>query len=311
MTDTFIEKQLRVTFILSNGAQFPGAGNTLVLVGLRTSVDIEGSGMPAFPFAEVRIWGVRQAYMNALIALSFQTLSLQRNSVIVEANSGNGWSTVFAGQIITAGPDYAAFPDVSLHITARMLAFDSVNPATPTSFPGAADISTVVSTIAAKMGCAFVNNGVSGVTLQSPYFDGVAPDQLRAACSAANIDCYQEGVSQANNLTTTVIISPRGAPRTALPVFGLSKATGLVGYPVRDSRGYIAVRASFNPSFRQGAQIDLTNSGAPNVPGSDYLNANGSWLIGTLSHRLEAVKPGGGWFSDMLCYPVGQPPVIS
>ncbi len=305
---TFTVKQLRYTFTLSNGATFAGSNNnTLVLTGLRSRAAIQGSGMPAFPYAEMKIYGVFQSDMNALIALAFQTEGLQRNSILVEANSGSGWSSVFAGQIITAQPDYAAFPEVSLAVTARVLQYESIAPTAPTSFPGVTDVATVISAIALKMGSAFLNNGVTG-TLASPYFDGVGTDQLREACKAANIACYQEGVNQSNSLVTTIVISPLGTARADLPIFQLSEANGLVGYPSRDSRGYISVQAAFNPAFRQGAQIDLSNINTPNIPNSDYLNANGNWLIGTVHHDLSEQLPGGPWFSEMLCYPIGQPP---
>lgn len=309
MTQTFTEKRLRFTFILSNNTVFAGTNsNKLVLEGLRAQVNIQGSGMPAFPQAEMRVYGMFQSDMNALIALSFQTEGVFRNSVIVEANDGRGWSTAFAGQILTAGPDYSAAPDVCLYVTSRMLGFESINPAQATSYPGSTDVATIVSNIAAKMGASFENNGVQ-VTLSAPYFHGVLTEQLRDVCRAANIDCYQEaGNNQAQNLTTTIIICPAGSPRGGLPVFVLSPSSGLDGYPVRESRGYLQVLAYYNPAFRQGGQIDLSNAGAPDVPGDTFFNANGRWLIGTLSHALSSQMPSGPWFSSILAYPPGSPP---
>lgn len=311
MTQTFTEKQLRFTFVLSNNSVFAGTNNNkLVVTGLRAQVDIRGSGMPAFPEAQIRVYGMLPSDMNALIALAFQTEGVLRNSVTVEANDGRGWSTAYAGQILTAQPDYAGVPDVPLVITSRMLGYESINPATATSYTGATDVATIVSNIATKMGASFENNGVQAV-LSSPYFSGVLTDQLRDVCAHANIDCYQEAGNQSANLTTTIVIAPRGAPRAALPVFALAPISGLVGYPQRDSRGYLNVQAYYNPAFRQGGQIDLSNAGAPDVPGGDFFNANGRWLIGTLSHALSSLLPGGPWFSSILAYPPGSPPPVS
>lgn len=311
MTQTFTEKQLRFTFILSNNSVFAGTNsNKLVVTGLRATVNIQGSGMPAFPTAEIRVYGMQPSDMNALVALSYQPEGVLRNSVTVEANDGRGWSTAFAGQIIQALPEFESVPEVPLVVSARILGFQSIDPASATSYTGATDVATIVSNIAAKMGCSFENNGVD-VVLSSPYFSGVLTEQLRDVCQHANIDCYQEAGNQAANLTTTIAICPKGAPRTGLPVFALTEDSGLVGYPQRDSRGYLRVSAYYNPQFRQGGQIDLTNSGAVDVPGADFLNANGRWLIGTLSHAISSLMPGGPWFSSILAYPPGSSPPVS
>src|SRR6202000_708255 len=118
---TFTLKQLRFTFVLGTNAKFQGANNTLVISGLRATADIVFPGPPSFPTANVRIWGMKPSDMQALTGLTFQTLTYQRNSIMIEANSGNGWTTVFAGQIIPSVPDFAAQPDVSLVITAQTL----------------------------------------------------------------------------------------------------------------------------------------------------------------------------------------------
>lgn len=293
---TFAAKQLRFTFTLSNNATFEGTGNnTLVVSGLRAAVRIKGSGLPAFPECDVLINGLKQDDMNALTALSFQTLALQRNSLVVDADSGNGqgFSTVFAGQIITAGPDYSDMPAVSFRAQCRVLGFESINPATPTGFTGATSVATIVQTIAAKMGFAFENNGVD-VVLNSPYLPLTLAEQLRTVCQQAGIDCYTEG--------NVIAITPKGQPRS-VPTWVLSPATGLVGYPTLDSRGFIQVRSVFNPAFRFGGPV--------RIEGSDLPRANGDWLIGVLSHHLESLAPGGPWFSDLLCYPPGSLPPIS
>lgn len=294
---TFTDKQLRFTFVLSNNAKFAGTNsNKLVLTGLRASVQIRGSGLPAFPEAEITVYGMLQADMVALTALAFQTLTLQRNTVTVEANSGQGWSTAFAGQIITAGPDYAATPSVSLRITARVLGFESLNPATPASYTGDTSVATIVSNIAAKMGRVMENNGVA-VNLSNPYFGGTLTDQLRAVADHSGIDVYTPPDQN------VVAICPKGTPRQQ-PTFVLSPTSGLVGYPVLDyNRGFVQTRAVYNAAFRFGGPIEVQNS--------QVLNANGKWVIGTLTHSLECNMPGGAWFSELLLYPPGSLPPSS
>jgi len=36
--------------------------------------------------------------------------------------------------------------------------------------------------------------------------------------------------------------------------------------------------------------------------------ANGSWIVGPLTHTLEALKPQGAWYTDMTLYPPNSLP---
>jgi hypothetical protein len=292
---TFTKKDLRFTFTLSNNAVFAGTNsNVLKVAGLRATASLKGSGFPSFPTADISVYGLSQSDMIGLTALQFLPLNLQRNSVQVETNSSSGWSTVFAGQIITAGPDYANVPEVPLNVSAQILFFDQLNPATPTSYPGTASVAEVVSTIAAKMGRVFENNGVE-TQLSSPYFSGTLTDQLRAVAQHSGITVYTPPDEN------VVAICPRGVPRKKVETFVLTPASGLVGYPVLDyQRGIVRVRSIFNPAFRFGGPLT--------VQGSDVPSANGKWCIGTITHELSSLMPGGPWFSDMLLYPPGELP---
>lgn len=288
---SFTEKQLRFRFVLSNNAVFEGSGdNTVTLTALRSIVRVKCSGFPAFPECDVTIFGMRQADMNALTSLAYQLENITRNSMTVDVNSGDGWSTIFSGQILQALPDYTGMPDVSLRVQGRVLGFESIAPADPSAYTGATDVATIIQNIAARMGKAFENNGVTA-QLSNPYLPNTLAEQLRSVAEQAGIQLF------ADPTDTVIAIAPPGVPRRT-PVWVLSPAAGLVGYPVIESRGYIHVRSIFNPAFRFG--------GAIRVEGSDVPRANGGWQIGTLSHSVDALKPGGEWFSDMLLYPIGS-----
>jgi len=295
---TFTVKDLRFTFTLSNNAVFryPDNSNVLQVHGLRDSAILKGGGLPAFPEAELTVYGLSQSDMNALTSLAFQPLAMQRNSVLVEADNGDGqgFSAVFAGQIITSGPDYSHLPNVPLKVHARILGFESLNPATPTSYTGPTSVVNLVRAIAAKAGYVVEDNGVTAI-LNNPYFPGTLVDQLRAVKQASGIQMFVE-----NNV---IAICPPGVPRNQQP-FTLSPASGLVGYPRLDfQRGFVWAKAIYNPAFRFGGPIKIENSTVP--------LANGSWVIGTVTHSLEAQTYNGQWFSDMLLYPpsLGVPPL--
>lgn len=296
MASTFTAKQLRFTFTLANNATFAGTNsNVLTVTGLRATAEIKGSGLPAFPEAQITVWGMKKDDMVSLTALQFQPLAMLRNTIKVEANSGQGWSTVFTGQIVTAGPDWDNMPDVPLNVSARLLAFESLNPAAATSYTGTTDVATVVSSLASQMGKAFYNNGVT-TQLSNPYFAGTLANQLRKVCLQAGIDCYNDPSSD------VIEICPKGVPR-ATPSFNLSPSSGLVGQPKLDyNRGFVNVRAYFNPAFRFGGPLSVSGSVVP--------TANGSWCIGTITNSLSSLMPGGPWFSQMLLYPPNSLPPI-
>jgi hypothetical protein len=143
---SYAQKLLRITLALSNNAVFAGTdSNTLTLSNLRCVARLKSGGFPAFPEAEVLVYGMLQADMNALVALAFVTQGYERNTMIVEASSDGGasYSIVFCGQIVTAQPDYTSAPDVFLRITARTLFFESLNPAPAASYTGPTDVAIV------------------------------------------------------------------------------------------------------------------------------------------------------------------------
>ena len=79
-----------------------------------------------------------------------------------------------------------------------------------------------------------------------------------------------------------------------------------MGYTKARGNGYIDVRALFNPAFRMQAPIKIQGSDVvidPNLPKTLNTLADGDWIIGPLTHTLEAVKPGGLWHTDMTLYP--------
>lgn len=317
MRNSYATKLLRATFTLSTpGAVFPGdpnkAANVLTLVGLRMQVGIRCSGAPAFPSAEIAIFGMAQSDMNALSSLTFEVTGINRNSVVIEANATGddptGWSSVYAGQITTAFVDYSGAPEVCLRISAQMGFFDQINPATPTSYTSSVAVATVVASIASKMQFAFENHGVFLQTGRPTYYPGVLTEQLRDVVNDYGIDLYME----AGALVQTIAIVPKGFSRDT-PGYTLTPATGLVGYPVVDARGFIKVRALYNPAFRFGGPLTIDGSdvildGTGTTVKTINSQANGLWLVGQMSHMLESVKPGGAWFSDMLLYPPGQEP---
>lgn len=300
---SFSRKDLRITFVLGSGRTFANGTNTLQVSGLRTVANVR-SASTLFPQADIQIYGMLQSDMNSLISLQSnldgvtQTGGFTRNSVTLEANSGNGWTTFFSGQIGSAGPDYSALPDVCLRLFAQALLLQQMTPVPPSSYTGPTAVSQIVSDLSGVMGCSFENNGVTA-QVSNPYLPNTAAKQLKSICEHSNTDFYID-----NN--SVIAIAPKGSPR-ALPIWTLSPKTGLVGWPSRDDRGYVNARTLFNPAYVSGGLINIADSGLANIPGRVDLNVDGQWLIGPVAHLIEAYKPDGAWFSDLLLYPPHQP----
>lgn len=302
--NSFAQKRLRVTFTLSTNAAFSNTdnANTLVLTGLRTLAVVKGLTRPAWPEAELTIFGMAQSDMNALCSLAYNLEQVARNSVQIDADSGNGFSTIFSGQIVNGYIDYSGAPDVSFKVQARALYLQSLETTPAISYPGPTDAVQIIQTLAVKSGYQFENNGVKA-QLSSPYCAGTAGDQIEQICKAIGCQRFIEG--------NVLAIAPPGVPRS-LPGFTLSPSSGLVGYPVAESRGYINVRALYNTAFRFGGPITIAGSDVviDASTRTQFVNsrADGNWYVGTIVHNLEAYKFGGAWFSDMQLQPIGTAP---
>ncbi len=290
----FAVKLLRLTFVLASGNSFSNSSNTLVVTGLRSSCVIQSGQFPAFPEADIDVWGMAESDMNALTDFENHVLGVTRNSMLIEANSGTGWTTVFAGQIVAAQPTYQSEPDVALHVKGRVMYYESMATAGVTSYTGATDVATIISGLAARIGAYFENDGVTA-KLSNPYLPGTIADQINAVVEHAGIGIYYDygpvgSTGNPNQSPVAIIITPKGTPRS-IPAVTLTPQSGLVSAPTLDSLGWVYARAAYSPALKFG--------GAVTIAGSILPRANGSWFILQATHLLDAVKPDGVWFTDM------------
>lgn len=285
---SFVRRQLRTTLALPNGANFAGeAGGVIAVENMRTIVNVQAAGGPAWSHAKVQVFGLKQSIMNSLTRLSWDPRGLDRCTISIEANSGDGWQNVFVGEIIEGGPDYSGAPDAALILEATSVYFEALNPAVPSSYPQNTSVATIVSNIAKAMGRAFENNGVT-TQLPPTYLPNTYPEQLRAVARAAGIDVYDE--------SNVIAITPRGQPRQTALV-NLNASSGLIGYPTLDNTGIRSLTCLYNPAIRFGGQVHVECD----VPG-----AVGDWYVVSLDHMLESERPGGAWFSTMRCSKSGE-----
>lgn len=283
---SYTVKKLRVTLIMAGtNAVFPGTNsNTLILTGLRMSASVQAVARLATN-ADISIQGMKRVDMDALTQAWANPPIIRDHVVILDVNSGDGWTQLFKGTILEAQPVYDAAPEVSFRLQAITGYFQKINPVPPTSYPGNVPLDEIVADLAEKMGFAdFTVDGDAWAVLSSPYLSGTYYDQLQQACQAAGADFYFQGDS--------LLVTKQGLPRSQQPALILSPTSGLIGYPSYERAG-LNVACLYNPAILCGSPIIIRDSVVP--------SANGRWFPYSTEHLLESEKPGGSWFSKLYC----------
>lgn len=280
---SFSKKRIDVILRLANNPAKPeksvfneGKDNTLELTGLRVIADMKKVGtLGQGTKARLKIYGMQQKDMDLLSVMTWDALTVERNTVIVSAGDSQGMSQVFGGQILNAWADYSAAPEVCLVIDAIPGYFDQINPAAPSSYTTEADVATIMKDLATKMGYAFINNGVDKKI--KPYLDGTLMKQARSLASHADILLIVDH--------ETLTISNKGSPiKGDIPL--ITPTTGLIGYPAHHKQG-ISFNTLYNPAIRFNGLVRL----------EDTLEiVKGEWVVVGLDYQLESERPDGAWF---------------
>ncbi len=280
MSGFLTQRLIDVTFSIGTGTDGTGKPVVTKYSGLRVSANIVEAGGVNVPTGQFTIYGMTPDDMNKVSSLGLVYLRTRKNTITVEAGDAiNGMSQVFQGIIGEAYVDFGGAPDAALQVTSFDGLIQTLQPVAPTSYNGSAPVASIMAILAAQIGYAFENNGVSSV-LSNPYFSGTAKDQIQACAQAANIN-YQmrQGL---------LAIWPKSGNR-GFPIPTVSPESGLIGYPTYASNG-IVFRTVFNPAIIAGNQVKLQSS----LP-----QAVGNWNVYQISHSLESNTPHGSWESEV------------
>ncbi len=297
-------------------------GDTVTLSGSRTSVRIQNSGAPADCNAQVKIWGMTPSLMNQLSTLGLVFNLVPKNQLTIQAGTmGPGGTpnlaTVFTGTVWAAYGDYSAQPDVPFIFECLSYAADAVLSVPPSSFPGSANVSDIMSGLARQMNLGFENNGVSS-TLANAYFSGAAKVQAQKCADAAGISW---GIVQGNVLA----IWPRGGNRNTpnMPVIAPPPEGDMISYPAFTQQG-IVVKTLFDPTISFGSLIKVNSSLLSGIVNSQGSNRGGAkslapvaasqsmataattfpstWAVNKLDLALDSLLPKGQWMSSIWAY---------
>ena len=280
MPDSFTLKTIRTTITLGKGT-FGGGGNSKIIEGLATDVDITKPGLPEKNSASVSIANISLADMEQMTFLAFQPLQSLKNLITIEAGEqGKTLATVFKGEITSAYADYGSVPDVEFKIEALSGGYAAQIGAKPISVKGNAKAADLIKQFAKEIGYTFKNEGVAA-SVRNAVFNGSPIEKARSVADEVGAELLIDDDS--------MILMPYDKPRFGGAVL-LTPETGLIGYPSFTSDG-ISFSCFFNPNLKQGGQVKIESI----VP-----RASGYWKITKLSHRLTAYRTGGGsWYSSV------------
>jgi hypothetical protein len=282
----FTQKEIQLTLRLGTG-QFGDTGyNTVTLNGLRIKAEIQDYGGSAMPQIQLLVYGLPPSMMNQLTTIGkiFTSIRAQNQVIVAVGDSGSALTTVYSGNINEAWADYNQIPDAALNIIGLAGAAAALKPVGASSYPGQADVGTIMQSMASMADLSFINHGVS-VQLSNPYFPGTALAQIRECAQAAGINfTIDNGALE---------IWPKSGSRSLSSIPVISTQTGMVGYPTFSSNG-LMLTTLFNPSIKVGAQIQVQSS--IRVP-------DGAYVVQQVSHSLESITPDGQWFTYILATP--------
>ena len=270
-------KTIRTTIILGEG-EFSGGGNTKIIEGLATTVQVTKAGLPEKNSAEVRIQGLKLSDMEQLTFLSFLPGEYRKNHILIEAgNKGEKLSVVFKGDITAASADFSTAPDVTMKFNALTAGWSVLIADSPTSIQGEATAESLISQFATQAGFNFINNGVTE-SVKNATFNGSPVQKAQQVADEVGCELIMDD--------ETWTIQPWGKPRGDAVL--LKAESGLIGYPSFTQDG-ISCECFYNPRLQLGGQIKIESI----VP-----RASGYWKITKLSHDLAAYT-NGRWVSKI------------
>lgn len=278
------QRLMGATISMASGAFTEGGNSVKLPEGLRMSAYLQNAGGLSDGTLDLTIYGMTRSLMNQLSTLGIQVNLVPKNPITLTAGTSGKMTTAFTGYIIAAFADWNASPEPAFHISAHTLAAFGAAPADASSFQGSADVATIMSGFATKMGLRFENNGVT-TKLSNPYFSGSLRDQARKCVQAA-------GIGWNNGELGLMAIWPKAGGRGGqVPVIAPPPKGSMIGYPTYTAYG-IMLRNLYDPTIGLGQKVSVESS----------VLTTGEWQVYSLAHHIEALVPGGKWESTIMAY---------
>lgn len=295
-SSSFVERIITLVIQLGTGP-FGNSGSNTITIGpigggaatqpynsLRSVVRIEYASAPFPGLAIVQVFGLTLSQMNQL-TIAGTLYDGRKNLISVQAgDSVAGMTTIFNGEIWQAYPR-ATQPDMAFVMIANPANGPQLTPAQPVSFKGSTNGAAVLTAALAPTGYALENNGVTAI-LSNPYFHGSAWDQIKAITSAMNAVGYLDSAKM------VYAIWPQNGSRSAGSTPLIAPSTGMIGYP-EFQQTQIRLQKLFDP------RVPLTVGNKIQVQ-SEFVAANGTWTIKSVTHDISAQLEDGPWETSIM-----------
>jgi len=274
----FSKKSLRVEIQNLDG-DFVSGINTISFKNLPVEVKISLVELPAAFSANIKIYGISKENMNYITTLHWKDLTIVEKAIRIYANDGDGEKLLYEGNIQSANPVYSTAPDIYIDINSVAGAFFNMSDIPPSSLPKNASVPDIFKKICYDFGIGFVNNGVSGMSSGSVYYNQAGlSNRIRAACIEHNVS--------ANIYNNRVEIYPKGERTPKVWVFNRQN---YIGYPSFIDMG---IKLSLD-------KIYYVNVGDVfKIVGSDITSVNDSFETHKIEYNLST-KIGGKWFMTL------------
>ena len=273
MPQSFSLKTIRTTITLGQGT-FSSGGNTKIIEGLATEVEVSKPGLPEKNSATVKIANIRLDDMEQMTFLAFQPLQSLKNLITIEAGErGRELDVVFKGEITSAFADFSSAPEVWFKIEAISGGYAAQIGAKPMSVNGEALAADLIKQFATEIGYSFRNEGVTA-SVRNATFNVSPIEKARAVADEVGAELLIDD--------DTMVLMEYDKPRGE--VVPLSAGNGLIGYPSFTSDG-ISFSCFYDPNLKQGGVVEIQSI----VP-----RASGRWKINKLVHNLTAYTSGQG-----------------
>jgi hypothetical protein len=279
---SFQKRVLEFQFTLGQGNFGNSGSNKLILSGLRATVQVSQANTNTPSQAVAVLYGLSLDHMNTLTQAGLLFATAKNGITINAGNAGGTLPTIFDGTIWEAYPR-SNQPEVPFIITANPASLFQLQPVPAQSFKGSISITQALTQIVASNGFTVQASNVNA-TLSNPNFSGTVWEQVKAACTAANVQFYLDMIAK------ILYVWSNNGSRGGAP-FIISPDTGMIDYP-EFMKNRIRIRTLFDPTLKgPGALIQVI---------SQFVGANGVWHADQIDYNLSSEMPGGPWEMSIL-----------
>lgn len=270
------QRSLRFEFVNNTEAFDENGNNTISLSNVKATVSCQSSGNLFGTQVSVSIFGLSSDLLAALSAKAMGNFSRDTQLISMKIFVDN--TAIFVGYMNSSIANMNSAPNSSLIINATANTDLQNKVAKPFSLSGPTSVVDVISSICKAAGYSPLINGLDGVMVSNPHYEGSVFDQLQRVC-----DDLQ--VSMSVSAPTISFWPQKGQKDSVKPL--ISPEYGLIGYPIF-SNGGVMLQTQFSSLLTTGRSIQLETS----LP-----HASGVYQLTSVTHELSSWTEGGPWHS--------------